>query len=140
MFDRDCVNCRSIFRLRIVTIYGSDKVSIQEYDTALDDFAAAQRERLYANAHKGLWHDCPDHFLVNKLAEELVELLIEMGMPPRYLIWSLENELAQREHPDMAMILPDIERVRREAADVANVLMMYTDPKRIYPEKGKEYK
>lgn len=67
-------------------------------------FAQAMEERLEANRHKGHWRDCKRGYLLERMREEISELVNAMEF----------------EHAS-----PDV--VIKEAADVANFCMMLAD-------------
>jgi hypothetical protein len=73
-------------------------------------FADAMERKLQLNDHKGGWEDCSIDYLIKRLRQETTELLAVAGDRDARC---LTNEEA--------------ERVRDEAADVANFAMMIAD-------------
>lgn len=76
------------------------------------NFAVAMQERLDANAHKGGWHRCSLGYLRKRLADEMGELKRAMDAG--------ESR----------------ERIRHEAADVANFALMIAETYTV-PEGGR---
>lgn len=81
------------------------KLTEEEVQVA-EVFMAAMVEKLIINSHKGGWGGCNDRFLFGKLNEENSEF-VEAYM----------NDLV----PEMQM----------EGADIANILLMLSDSKRL---------
>lgn len=77
-------------------------------------FAEVMEYNLKSNDRKGGWHNCPIEFLTHKLHEEVSELMIVLQDPRLYS----DNE-------DTRQFF--IERLVSEAADVANIAMMFAD-------------
>ena len=74
---------------------------------AVRRFALTMEARLRANDHKGGWEDERLQYLTGRMREEFLEL---------------EREV----YPGFGKT-PDVDRVRREAADVANFALMIAD-------------
>ena len=79
-------------------------------------FAAVMEEKLIANDHKGGWGECSLDWLLNRLRQETGELAREVEV--------LKATLDPKA----------VERVLREAADVANFAMMVSDNAQAYLE------
>jgi NTP pyrophosphatase (non-canonical NTP hydrolase) len=73
-------------------------------------FAMAMEQELRANDYKGGWGDCSPRFLLQRMNEEADEV--------RH---ALDDGLAR------GWTREDSERIRKEAADVANFAMMIAD-------------
>jgi hypothetical protein len=73
-------------------------------------FAEAMEARLVANDHKGGWEDCSIDYLIKRLRQETSELLKVAG-----------------DREARCLTVEEAERVRDEAADVANFAMMIAD-------------
>lgn len=78
-------------------------------------FTKAMSKKLAANSYKHGWKGCTRTFLVDKLMEEVTELILAL--------YGDEDCVA----PAFRTGKPDLARIRGEAADVGNIAMMIAD-------------
>lgn len=114
--------------------YSSEGLGASRWRPEVEKFADLMEERLRVNDHKGGWNECAPHWLLMRMLEEAAEVLqeLEPGKNARPAFYAAEamlkaaaNEL--RPYGKYLECKATPERLRREAADVANFAMMLVD-------------
>ncbi len=91
-------------------------------------FAEEMERKLRKNEHKGWWEECSLEYLFERLSEELEEL--------RDIVFKEKEKSANTLDYEEQLLKPVIyaDRIREEAADVANFAMMIADVCRLHFE------
>jgi hypothetical protein len=99
-------------------------------------FADAMERELRQNDHKGGWTECTDQYLIDKLMEEVVELIDATVGIDADNIWDVLKQFGNHLFNEAGSAGNKIS----EAADVANIALMIADPERkaapTEPERG----
>ncbi|MHC4501833.1 MAG: hypothetical protein ACYTFI_00895 [Planctomycetota bacterium] len=88
----------------------------------VDSFAAEMERELQANDHKGGWKDCSPWPLFAEMTNHKRALQRSVGD-----LLAMETDVAMGSHGDLPKQQQLIDRIRDDAADVANFAMMIAD-------------